>query len=231
MYKPTCIIIEDQPIAKRIIERHIADSQLLELKGTFSSALNGLTFLNENNIDIVFLDIEMPLLNGIQMLKTLKNMPLVIITTAYREYALEGYELNVIDFLLKPISLERFVKAVNKCCEILKLNKRKSIHERKFIVVKQDKIFHKINFESIEYIESMGDYAKFFTKNGIFIAHQSIKKLTQELSTHCFIKIHKSYIVNLNAIKAIQGNTVVLVENTILPIGESFRSKIKQMFS
>lgn len=231
MYKPTCIIIEDQPIAQRIIEKHISDTQLLELKGTFSLAQNGIAYLNENDIDILFLDIEMPILNGIQMLKTLTNMPLVVITTAHREYAFDGYEFNVTDFLLKPISLERFVKAVNKCCEMLKLNKKNIDLEKDFIVVKQDKTLHKINFVNIYYIESWGDYAKFFTHNGTYIGHHSIKSLTEELPVQYFIKIHKSYIVNIKAIKGIQGNTVILDENTILPIGESFRQKVKKTIS
>lgn len=173
----------------------------------------------------------MPVLNGLQLLKTLKSSPLVIITTAYKEYALDGYELNVIDYLLKPISLERFVKAVNKCCDLLKLQNPKSMYEKNFIVVKQDKIYHKIKFENIEYIESMGDYSKFHTNNGIYIGHVSIKSLTEELPHQYFIKIHKSYIVNINAIQGIQGNTVILGENMTLPIGESFRSKVKKTIS
>lgn len=230
MNKPSCIVIEDQPVARRIIEQHLENCGLLDNKGSFSSAIDALSYLNENDIDILFLDIEMPVLNGLQMLKTLQRKPLVIVISAYREYALDSYDFDVTDFLLKPISFERFLKAVNKSCEIIKNNRNKYKYDKDFIVVKQDKKIHKLDLESIIYIESMGDYVKFYTSKGVYVAYQTIKNLSEKLPFPKFLKIHKSYIVALDKIESIVGNTIFINEIR-LPIGESFRSVVKKIIS
>jgi DNA-binding LytR/AlgR family response regulator len=185
----------------------------------------------ENKIDIMFLDINMPKMNGLSFLSSLNKRPAVIITTAFREYALEGFELNVIDYLQKPFSFERFMKSVNKTIERLQPLKvpqskpEKAIEEKEYIFIKEDKTIYKIDFRDILYIESLGDYNKIHTEKKTHIAYQTLKKLELTLPENRFVRVHKSFIISIQHIESIDGNQIKIKGNSI-PIGKIYRKRI-----
>ncbi|RUT78523.1 LytR/AlgR family response regulator transcription factor [Ancylomarina longa] len=223
--KLKCLIIDDEPLAQRVLEKYIDELPGLELKGKCSDAIEAMEVLQEKDVDLIFLDINMPRLSGINFLKTYKNPPLVIITTAYTEYALESYELNVLDYLKKPFSFERFLLAVQKAEERLKVSDDpmdKDTEERDFIFVKANKRTVNINLESIHYIEALGDYVKIFIGQKHIVTYQSLKGIERLLPVQKFYRIHKSYIVSLSKIKSIEGN-MVHMENETIPIGNNYK--------
>ena len=225
---PTCIIVDDEPIARRVIEKYLNDYPQLQLIGSFSSATEAILFLNTNEVDIAFLDIQMPKLTGMQMLRSLKKQPLIVITTAYQEFAVESFELDVQDYLLKPFSFERFIKAVNKCVELLGKDEVQE-KEDNYIMLKQDKVLYKVNKKDIIYIESIGDYLKLHTNDKVYIANQTIKALESHLSPSLFIRVHKSYIIGIDSVESIIGN-MIKIQGKQIPIGESYRTSVKNYF-
>jgi len=224
-----CIIIDDEPLAIKVIKNYINKIDYLNWVGSFSNAKESMPLLKKNKIDLIFLDINMPFLDGISFLKKLENPPKTIITTAHSEYALESYELNIIDYLLKPFSFERFEKASTKAYDLL--NKFKNKSERlylDFIFVRVNKVTVKINYEDILVIESLKDYIKIITKNSTFIVHTTLTSFTEALPESKFIRIHRSTTVAFNKIDIIDGNCAYINKKSY-KIGGSYRESFKNL--
>jgi DNA-binding LytR/AlgR family response regulator len=220
-----CAIIEDEPLAQNILRKYIEDHPALKLTAVCNNAEEAQKVLLRQDVELLFLDISLPKLSGISFLKTLPHQPLVIFTTAYPEYAVEGFELDAIDYLLKPFSFERFLKAANKAVQ--QLNK-KEISEQatpSFIFLKADKKVHKVNLDDILYIEAAGDYIKIMTEGGQYVVNDTLKGLQDELPPVQFIRVHKSYIISRSKIKFFEGN-YVKVGNADIPIGNSYKEEI-----
>ncbi|WP_047448115.1 LytR/AlgR family response regulator transcription factor [Alistipes sp. ZOR0009] len=234
-----CLIVDDEPLAQRVVEKYIEQIPALNLAAKCSNALEAIDPLAKESIDIIFLDINMPSLSGVEFLRSLKNPPLVIITTAYPEYALEGFELDVVDYLLKPIPFERFVKAVNKAIARLQLRsvgngtpaavEAKNSSDQLSLTVKADKRIYKIPLSSIIYIEGMGDYVTVYSAKGKIIAHDTMKRLEEELRRPDFIRVHKSYIISAQWVDYVEGNSIK-VGDTMIPIGKSYRDEVYPFF-
>ncbi len=230
------IIVDDEPIAHRIVEGYCKDLPHLELQGHCYDALQAMQFLNEHQVDLMFLDINMPKLKGFEFLKTLSNPPKVIVTTAYKEFAIEGYELNVSDYLLKPFSFERFVAAVNKATgsnqnpkqTIVQAPAVDSKSQRLFL--KGDKKHHQINIEDILFIEAYGNYTKVFVADEMIITHEKISSYQGMLPEDEFIRVHKSFVVATSKINLIEGNQIKIGEHNI-PIGQTYRMNINKLLS
>jgi DNA-binding LytR/AlgR family response regulator len=227
MTKYKCIIVEDEPLAQNVLKKYIVDHPSLELAAVCTDALEAQAALNKQNIQLVFLDINLPKLSGINFIKTLVQAPLIIFTTAYPEFAVEGFELNAIDYLLKPFSFERFLKAVNRATEKLNSSPSQGNEQNKmsFIFLKADKKIHKIDLDSIHYIEAVGDYMKIVTDSGQLIVNETMKSLQEELPAASFIRVHKSFIISKSRIKYIEGN-YVQVESKSIPIGATYRNEV-----
>ncbi|HQP03944.1 MAG TPA: LytTR family DNA-binding domain-containing protein [Bacteroidales bacterium] len=222
-----CIIIDDEPLAREGMKMNISEVQSLELVGEFDDAIKATDFLHENDVDLMFLDIEMPGVSGLNFLKDLTNPPLVILATAYPQYAVEAYELDVVDYLVKPIKLDRFLKAIAKVEEVMKLTKNTSMLEAiedNFIFIKSDRKYVKINFEEILFIEGLKDYVILHTLHGKYMTAMNMKTIHNKLPEDIFIRTSKSYIININHIKEIDGNDVIIHDNKI-PIGRSYRDE------
>jgi DNA-binding LytR/AlgR family response regulator len=225
-----CIAIDDEKLALELIEDDIRKVPFLELVKTCKSGFEALDVLQNEKIDLLFLDIQMPDISGIQFLKSLTTKPLVIFTTAYEKYALEGFELDVIDYLLKPYSFERFLKAVNKAQEYLTITGKLRLPETaeessaagNFFFVKSDYKLVKIEIGEILYIESLKDYVKICTGGKPILTLSSMKAIEERLPSSDFIRVHRGFIVNIRKIQFIQRNFAV-VENKEIPIGENYR--------
>ncbi len=226
MSRYKCIIIEDEPLAQNILKKYISDHPSLELVAICADALEAQAILTQQNIQLLFLDINLPKLSGINFIKTLIHPPLVIFTTAYPEFAVEGFELNAVDYLLKPFSFERFLKAVNKVIEKLNTPVQNNIaFSNSFIFLKADKKNHKIDLESIHYIEAIGDYMKVVTDTVQLIVNETMKKMQEELPASLFIRVHKSFIISRSKIRFIEGNYVQVTDKSI-PIGATYRNEL-----
>jgi len=225
-----CIAIDDENLALELLEDDIRKVPFLELVKTYKSGFEAMDMLQNEKIDLLFLDIQMPDISGIQFLKSLSHPPLVIFTTAYEKYALEGFELDVIDYLLKPYSFERFLKAVNKAQEYLsntgKIRSPEQTEEThasdNFFFVKSDYKLVKIEISEIQYIESLKDYIKIYTGGKPVLTLSSMKAIEDRLPSSDFIRAHRGFIVNIRKIKYIHRN-FVMVENKEIPIGENYR--------
>jgi DNA-binding LytR/AlgR family response regulator len=220
-----CIIIEDETLAQHVIQSHLKRTENFELISTCSNALEAKEILNSRHIDLIFLDIQLPGMTGLNFLRTLQNPPLVILTTAYAEYALESYEFNVIDYLLKPISFERFSKTVTKIIDGNLLNKTFQKTDADHIFIKSSGKFYKINFSEIIYIEGMKDYLKICTEDHKIVTHQTMNEMEKLLPAKQFIRVHKSYIISLKHVKTISGNNIETSKQAI-PIGINYKEKI-----
>lgn len=225
------LIIDDEPLAQDVIETYINQMPNLELAGKCLNAFEANEKLKTDKIDLIFLDIQMPEINGIDFLKSLSNPPLVIFTTAFSEYAVEGFELNAVDYLLKPISVDRFMKAVNKAEEVYnKQGGDSNISESdEYMFVKADKKLIRVNFEDILYIEGLKDYVMIKLANSRIITLQTMKSLEEKLPSKYFRRIHRSYIMNTKKIKAVMGNMVEVIEKgepKHIPIGKNYRDDL-----
>ncbi|MGK7370224.1 MAG: LytR/AlgR family response regulator transcription factor [Candidatus Halalkalibacterium sp. M3_1C_030] len=221
-----CLIVDDEPSAQEVLKQYIADTPQLVLKGCCDDALSASEFLTNNTVDLLFLDVNMPKLSGISFLKTHDDMPPVILTTAYDDYALEGYELDIVDYLLKPFSFERFVKAVQK----VDTRGLSSDREDAVLTVKADKKTYRISLSDIHYIESAGDYVTIHTPGQRLTTHETMKNLEEKLPSEQFVRVHKSYIIALPKVKYLEGNSIKIGEN-LIPIGTTYREAVKAYFS
>jgi DNA-binding LytR/AlgR family response regulator len=223
------IIVDDEPLAIEVIETYLSHFPELNLKAKCANAIEAFEALDANDIDLMFLDIQMPQISGIDFLKSLKNPPKVIFTTAFSNFAVEGFELNAVDYLLKPFSLERFSKAVQKFLEIhtKKENKTTLLSEEEpdYIFVKADKKLIKVRFEDIFYVEGLKDYVMLHTPTGRIVTLQTMKSLEEKLPSDIFIRVHRSYIVNLKLIELLEANSV-LVNKKKIPIGKNYKDEL-----
>lgn len=230
--KVRCLIIDDEPLAINIIKNYLENFENFELISTFNNAIDGLNFLKNNSIDVIFLDINMPVLDGISFIKSLDAPPLIIITTAYNEFALETYEQDVLDYLVKPIEFPRFMKAINKVDKRLdSINGRhtkETSKERPFIFVKIDKKkMKKIFLDEILVIESLKDYLKINTISSKHIVHSTLTDFTNLLPARDFIRIHRSFTISIDKIDALEGNSIE-IEGLRYVIGRSYIDEVKQ---
>jgi DNA-binding LytR/AlgR family response regulator len=229
--KTRCLIVDDEPLAQRVIESHMEKLDDLQLVAKCSNAIEAMSMLKSEHIDLIFLDIQMPELSGVEFLKSLQNPPSIIFTTAYRNYAIDAFELDVLDYLLKPISFERFIKSVNKYYELKNAyapkvlgNANESSEELSFIYVRQKKTMIKVLLSDILYIESLKDYIRIFLeKGGSLMTKQKISTMIDLLPENNFIRVHKSYIVNIDKINTLSPTNIGLNDKTI-PIGRSFKA-------
>jgi len=221
-----CVVVDDEPLAINVIKSYIDETPGLELLNSFNNAVKSIEFIRSNDVDLLFLDINMPLLDGLNLLKSLTKKPLAIITTAHHEYAVESYELEVLDYLVKPIPFYRFVMAVNKGYE----NNDTSIHtERAFIFVNiNKKKMQKIFLDEILTIESLKDYIKINTISNKYIVHQTLGSFTDSLPSDKFIRIHRSYTISIDKVEAIEGNSVE-ISGIRYTIGRSYLSDTKSI--
>jgi len=224
-----CIIVDDEPMARDVIRRYIEKIPNLKLFGEFGNAIEATIFLQEQTVDIIFLDIKMPQLSGTEFVRSLRNMPKIIFTTAHKEYAHEGFELDVIDYLLKPIPFDRFLKAVNKALpQKIQEEEKQSKNEEKnpsssFIYLRVDRKMIKMLLNDIFYIESDKDYVKVFTEKGYIITRQTIVSVEAMLPEKQFIRIHRSFIVSIDKIKYFTAETI-MIGTKELPIGRNYRN-------
>ncbi len=223
-----CIIIDDEPLAINVIKNHIAQLSGIEILKTFDNAIESLDFIRKNKVDLMFLDINMPVLDGLSFLKSLDSRPMVILTTAYEEYAVEGFELEVLDYLVKPISLPRFLKATNKAiARAEEQHKSVSPIEEDSIFVKVDKKkMKKVYFNDILLVESLKDYIKIITTKGNYVVHQTLSSFTDELPSNQFMRIHRSYTANITKIDTVEGNSVEIA-NKRYTIGRNYLEDAK----
>jgi DNA-binding LytR/AlgR family response regulator len=210
--KLNCIIVDDEPVARKLLEEYIEDVDFFQLIGKAENPVKANILLNNNKVDIIFLDINMPKMSGIQFLRTSASLPPTILTTAYTEYAIEGFELDVLDYLVKPFSFERFLKACNKAKEYFELqnnfSEKKSSEEHSYFFVKCNGKIEKIFYDELLYVEAMLNYVVLHTEERKLIVYLTIKGITEQLPTDIFLKVHKSAIININKIKSIEGNEI-----------------------
>ena len=232
-----CIVIDDEPIARQYLSDYVTKMPQLELVATFSKAMDAYELIENGEAGIVFLDIQMPGITGIEFIRTLQKKPAIILTTAYSEYALEGYDLDVVDYLLKPISFGRFVRAVNKAADRVTVPGDKMISAdakenidaaipRDFIFVKSGYKSEKVNISDILYVEGMKEYVVIHTRDKKYTKLDRMKNIENLLSDQGFIRIHKSYIVSIKSINAVFGNTIE-VNSIKLPLGRSFKETVE----
>ena len=238
-----CLLVDDEYLALELLATYISKLPNLQVIGKCTNALQALEKLQTEQVDLLLLDIQMPDLTGLELLKTMKNPPMVVLTTAYSEYALEGYELNVLDYLLKPIAFERFVKAINKASEQYVLKQQPSnpsspttspiliTPAKEYMMVKADYKQLKISFKDILYIEGLKEYVSIYTSDSKrVITHSTMKNMMSRLPDGQFMRIHKSYIIALDKVTALVGNMVEIGEQQI-PIGRSYRQEVFGYFA
>ena len=223
-----CVIIDDEPMARKLLQEYIEETDFLRLAGSAENPLKATSLINEQDADLIFLDINMPKMTGMEFLRSVKNLPMVIMTTAYSQYALEGFEMAVVDYLVKPFSLERFLKASHKALE-LKLLKQNSASSAKpaddhFFVKCNGKI-ERVTLDDLQYVEAMSNYVILHTTGGKLITYLTIKVVLEKLPADRFTQVHKSFIVNTGKINSIEGNMIHL-DNSTIPIGQSFYDEV-----
>jgi DNA-binding LytR/AlgR family response regulator len=236
-----CLIVDDEPPARDILRRYIEEMPMLELVGECGNAMEALNMLQHRPTDLLFLDIRMPQLKGTELVKILKNPPRVIFTTAHTDYALEGYELDVVDYLLKPIQFDRFVKAVSKAFQTLPpatgpvgspatsgAALPEGVRKDSFVYFRMDRKMVKVMLQDIMYVESMKDYVKIHTCDGIIITKQSISSVEAMLPEQFFIRIHRSYIVSIGKIRS-YTHELIEIDKTEIPIGKLFRNGVRKV--
>jgi DNA-binding LytR/AlgR family response regulator len=232
-----CLIVDDEPMAREVISRYIKQLPMLQLVGECGNAMEAMNVLQHQAVDLLFLDIHMPQLNGTDLLRILKNPPRTIFTTAHPEYALQGYELDAIDYLLKPIQFDRFLKAVQKALQMqlvtasdVQPKPAEASQQDAFIYFRADRKMVKVFLKDILYIESMKDYVKVFTTHGVIITKQSISSLEELLPERSFIRTHRSFIVSLQQIKSFT-NELIEIEKAEVPIGKLYRNTVLKVLS
>jgi DNA-binding LytR/AlgR family response regulator len=230
--KTKYLIVDDEPLARDLIRAHIEKLENFEIVAECNNAMKALSVLREKHVDLMFMDIQMPQITGIEFLKTLKHPPKVIITTAYRDYALEGFELDVVDYLIKPITFERFLKSVNKFYQMnleaiqgSTSSTTEKTNDESFIYVKENKKVIKIYLSEIRYVEGLSEYVQIYTDKRKIITKNSMALMEEKLPTDHFLRIHKSFIVPVNKIEAFTANTIEILGKE-LPIGRNFKNAV-----
>lgn len=234
-----CVIIDDEFLAREYIKAYVEKLPFLNLLGDFNSPLKAIDLIKSGKVDLLFLDIQMPDITGLDFIKTLDNPPNIIITTAYKEFAVDAYELSVIDYILKPFSFERFLKATNKVLEKIEHESNPvqrtytnqtetSLHEN-YLIIRADRKHYKINYEDLIYIEGQKAYVTFHTKSKKITALASLKDLDEKLPENDFVRIHKSFIVSVKNIESLEGN-ILEVNGLHLPVGKSYKNNVEKLF-
>ena len=231
MEKLKCIVVDDEPIARDIIESFIAEIPFLELKDSFAEASKALLFLHENEVDIVFSDIEMPKFNGLELAQSLTNAPVIIFITAHRDFALEGFETGAADYLLKPVRFDRFLKAVNRAKEYLSLKKTTSVHQINSdrIFIKSEGKLIKILLSEILYVEAQDDYLKFVINGGSYTTLGTLKSMEEVLKLPMFFRVQRSFILNLEAVRSLNGNVVELIDGKTISAALNKKEELYQL--
>jgi two-component system LytT family response regulator len=225
----TCVIIDDEPLAAELLQSYVDREPQLRLMGTFNDAQDGADFIHANKVDLLLLDIQMPHVNGIQLLKSLEKPPMVIFTTAYSEYAAEGFELDAIDYLLKPFDMRRFQRAVTKACEYHKALNRIGVDSTPYIFIKSEYQVIKINYDDIRYIEALDDYIKIYTTNSRpVLTLMTLKTILEKLPEDKFARVHRSYIISLSKMESVRNKKIKIGEIEI-PIGNSYADNISKV--
>ena len=222
-----CIIVEDEPLAQQILSQYVSDHPDLSLIQICDDPIAAITVLQRENIDLILLDINLPKLSGINFYKSLTSKPLVVFTTAYSDYAVEGFELEAVDYLLKPFSFDRFLTAISRVKDRLTVSKSDSSVDN-VLMVKVDKKLFRIPHSDITYIESLRDFVRIHTDNGPFISSETLRNLLKVLP-QIFVRIHKSYIINFSKVEFLEGNQLSIA-NKKLPIGQAYRAEIQSRF-
>lgn len=217
----TCIAIDDEPLSLEIISDYVSKVSFLDLKGTFTDPFKASEMLKNEKIDLLFLDIEMPDLTGMQFLKSLKTQPMVIFVTAYNQYAVEGFNLDAVDYLLKPIEFDRFFKAVNKAYDYHRYVNNQPQPEENYIFVKSDYQIKKINIDDITYIEGLDDYIKIYSGEDFVLSLMTLKSILSKLPANRFIRVHRSYIVSIPHINSIQRNRIS-INDKLIPVSDTY---------
>jgi DNA-binding LytR/AlgR family response regulator len=229
------LIIDDEPLAVEILETYVNQVPGLQLVGKCYNALEANELLQHQEIDLILVDVQMPQMTGIELIKSLSNPPKVIFTTAYPEFAIQGFELNAVDYLLKPIAFNRFLKAVNKVMNTTQTAERnKDISNQDFIFVKADKKLIKLNYEEILFIEGLKDYVIIYTDQTRIVTLQTMKSLEEKLPDKIFVRVHRSYIVNIHKIKSIHSDDIEIIvknQSKIIPIGNNYSESINKIIS
>jgi two-component system, LytTR family, response regulator len=226
--KISCIIIEDEPIALEKTKSYVLKVPFLNLLKTFDNGMEALIYLSSNKVDLLLLDIKMDELSGIELLETSRLASEVIFTTAYNEYALKGYDLNVTDYLLKPFTFERFLQAIEKVQK--NLSKREIGNEKKFIFVKTEYRLEKILLSDILYIEGMGDYRRIHTENKKIMTLQTFKEFEQEMPPELICRVHKSYMVSLDKIYSVERDRIK-IKDMLIPISDTYKKNFLQLIN
>lgn len=229
-------MIDDEELAVQLLVKYINQLPDLEIEATALSAVAGIDVLTKVKIDLLFLDIQMPLLNGFDMIKTLKHPPVVVFTTAYSEYAVEAFEMNAVDYLLKPFSFERFLKAVNKAKDYLKskhLEEIGRLHKmdaqiKQYYTIKSEGKIVRVKLKEVYFIEGLREYVKFVCRDGTYITLLSLKKIEHDLTASRFLRVHKSYIVNIDNVQHQEGNMLYLEAHAI-PMGRDLKAKVVEI--
>jgi DNA-binding LytR/AlgR family response regulator len=220
-----CIIIDDEPVARKILADYIADVDFLTITGIAENPIKAITLLESNTIDLIFLDINMPKMNGIQFLRSSEKLPMAIITSAYPEFALEGFSLSVVDYLVKPFSFERFLRASNKARELFQLRGQSNSMLADYFFVKNNSKIEKVLYDELLYAEALSNYVVLHTISGKIIAYLTMKGILEELPSNQFLRVHKSFIVNSSKVTSIEGNTLDVAGHKI-PIGPSLAEEV-----
>ena len=224
--KINCIIIDDEPLARKGLREYVQDVDFLNLVGEFDNAVKATESLANENVQLLFLDIHMPKITGIDFLKSLHNPPLVILTTAYPQYALDGFDLNVLDYLLKPISFDRFLKAVMKAREQLS-GKPSSSTREDYVFIKAENKLVKIFYHDILFVEALQNYVTIYTSGKKYITYLTFKSMEESLPSDEFIRVHKSYLVSASKIESIEGNIIRIGQHEI-PISRAVKEEVME---
>lgn len=238
--KIRCLVIDDERLARDYLKNYISKVPELELVGDFNSPLKATELIKSGNIDLLFIDIQMPDITGVDFVKSLSKKPEVIFTTAYQEYALEGFNLSAVDYLLKPFSFERFYQAVNKVVDKLRSKhfedenetsplQSQTSYTENYLTIRADRKFYKVNFDDLSYIEGQKAYVTFHAKGKKITALASLRELEEALPENQFIRIHKSFIVAIREISSLEGN-LIEVDNTRLPVGKTYKEEVLKLF-
>lgn len=224
-----CIIADDEKLARNLVENYVSKIPYLELVASCKNGIEVNNLLQEQEIDLLITDIQMPEILGTDLVKSLSHPPLVIFTTAYKDYAIEGFELSAVDYLLKPFAFERFLTAVNKAKDIHdgQLENKDVSLKKDFLTIKADHKLYKVQYKDIRFIEGQREYVSFHTPTGRITALMSLKKLEESLPSELFIRCHKSYIINKTMVSALEGNSLAILDKSI-PIGQSYKERVVQ---